>query len=430
MYKCNKCENTSAMKLWKCPSCGAFGSFVEEIKSFNNSKSKHSVKTGSVLKSGRNEKISFLKLGDAELNRIFQRWIKQGGMYLLWWEPGIGKSTILLQIILDVLNNNPSNIWYFSGEESVEQINDRLDRIGEGKENNVSNLSVYHTMRLEDILSTIEENKHNFMVVDSIQTIYTENTDSVAGSPSQVRYCTEKLSEFAKANKITCFVVGHVTKWWEIAGPKYLEHIVDAVLYLEWDRFGQYRFLRTKKNRFWRSDETGIFEMTLFGLQAVYDLKDKLIWAMWNTVSGSLLTVGIDNGRPVIINLEVLLNKTKGNYPKRVALWVDGNRLDIIIAIMEKYLNINLGFVDIFVNLPGEFVFKDSWLDLAIAVAIYSQYKDKVIDKNSIFLGEIWLWGQILKSKFHDKRKKELPEGFALVDFDSMKNIVEIGNVV
>jgi len=430
MYKCKKCENTSAMKLWKCPSCGSFGSFVEERNSFDKTKSKHSIKTGSVLKSGINEKISFLKLENMELNRIFQRWIKQGGMYLLWGEPGIGKSTILLQIILDVLNNNPSNIWYFSGEESEEQINDRLERIGEWKEKNISNLAIYHTMKLEDIISTVEENGHNFMIIDSIQTIYTENTDSVAGSPSQVKYCTEKLSEFSKSHKITCFVVGHVTKWWEIAWPKYLEHIVDCVLYLEGDRFGQYRFLRTKKNRFGRSDETGIFEMTLFGLQAVYDLKDKLIGSMWNTVSGSLLTVWIDNGRPVIINLEVLLNKTKWNYPKRVALGVDGNRLDIIIAIMEKYLNINLWFVDIFVNLPGEFVFKDSWLDLAIAVAIYSQYKDKIIDKNTIFLGEIWLWGQILKSKLHDKRKKELPKGFHLVDFDSMKNIVEIGNVV
>jgi len=200
-------------------------------------------------------------------------------------------------------------------------------------------------------------------------------------------------------------------------------------MYLEGDRYGQYRFLRAKKNRFWPSDEVGIFEMSLFGLQPVYDLKDRIVGAANVTTPGNVLTVGIDNGRPVLVHLEVLLNKANGKFPQRVCQWVDQKRLQIVIAILERYLKINLSFFDIYVNIPGEFVFRDTGLDLALATAIYSQAKGKIVDKELVFLGELWLWGQVLPTKLHNKRSNDVKD-FTLIDNERMKYITELPNII
>ena len=241
-----------------------------------------------------------------------------------------------------------------------------------------------------------------------------------------MKFVSEKISEFCKKNGVSAFIIWHITKWWEIAWPKYLEHIVDVVLYLEWDRFWQYRFLRAKKNRFWPADEVWIFEMTLFWLRPVYDIKQRIIQTAQTSIPWSVLTIWIDNWRPVLVNLEVLLNKTKYKYPQRVAIWIDSNRLNLVIAILERYLWLKLNLFDIFVNIPWEWKFYDSWLDLALAAAILWQYKDKVIDKSKVFVGEIWLGWQILPSKLHKKRIKEMPDWFELIDYQKLKNIVEI----
>lgn len=369
----------------------------------------------------------FVPLSDPELVRLFPKGLKQWGIYLLWGEPGIGKSTIALQII----HQMPGvRIAYFSGEEQSDQIVDRQQRIEDKESADMPEYDIFHANHLEDILLTAETGQYDLIVIDSIQTIYSENLDGTSGSPAQVKYCAEKIADLCKKKNITALIIGHVTKGGEIAGPKYLEHLVDAVLYLEGDRYGQYRVLRCIKNRFWSTDEVAIFEMTLFGLKPVFDLKQRIIGSANLTIPGSVLTVGIDNGRPVVVHLEVLLNKTQWKYPVRQAVGVDAKRVDLILAILERYLKANLGRFDVFVNIPGEFSFKDSWLDLAIAAAIYSQFKNKVVDKNLLFLGEIWLGGQILPTKLHDKRKKEMADTMTIIDHERIKHIAELVNVI
>ncbi len=443
MYKCKNCWYTSAVKLWKCPECWSFWSFEEDqtiISNKTKSKKKQITKWQTLTFEKEKIKTEYFPIQEAEFQRIFSKWIKKWWIYLLAWEPGIWKSTIILQII----NQLPKNlkIWYFSGEENVEQILERAMRISDENKQKIpydsnfwpqhtsSDFKIYHSTILEDILTTIEVENFDFVVFDSIQTIYSNQIDSPAGSVSQVKFVSEKISEFSKKNNITSFIIGHITKWWEIAWPKYLEHIVDVVLYLEWDRFGQYRFLRAKKNRFWPSDEVWIFEMTLFGLQPVYDIKQRILQSAKTSIPGNVLTVWIDNARPVLVNLEVLLNKTNYKYPKRTAIWVDSSRLDLVIAILERYLKFKLWYFDIFVNIPWEWKFYDAGLDLAIAAAILWQYKNKLIDKNKVFIGEIWLGWQILPSKLHTKRIKEIPEWFEIIDHNKIKNIVELENIV
>lgn len=291
-------------------------------------------------------------------------------------------------------------------------------------------MDIFHANHLEDILLTAETGWYEVMIIDSVQTIYSENLEGASGSPAQVKYCAEKIAELCKKKNITALIIGHVTKWGEIAGPKYLEHLVDVVLYLEWDRYGQYRILRCMKNRFGSTDEVAIFEMTLFGLKPVYDLKERIVGSANLTIPWSVLTVWIDNWRPVVVHLEVLLNKTQWKYPVRQVVGVDAKRVDLIVAILERYLKANLGRFDIFVNIPWEFSFKDSGLDLAIAAAIYSQFKNKVVDKNLIFLGEIGLWWQILPTKLHEKRSKEMWDDMTVIDHKRIKHIAELVNVI
>jgi len=443
MYSCNVCWYSSATKLGKCPQCWSFGSFVEvaNSKAAKGKSTKHIVHAGTILdKNAASTKSHFRKLSNTELQRVLQQGVKQGGIYLLWGEPGIGKSTIILQILQDLLAHNDIQIQYFTGEEQPNQIMSRWERLSQSsvipteaegsqsqdkrfldsallhsKWQSVDHMQLYHSTHIEDILTTAESTQPDLIIIDSIQTIYSEHTDSSAGSPNQVKYCSEKLSEYGKQNNCTVIIIGHVTKGGEIAWPKYLEHIVDVVLYLEWDRFGQLRFLRSQKNRFGHTDDSGIFEMTLFGLQPVYDIKDRILQAA-SSMPGSVLSIGLDNGRPVVTNVEVLLNRTQFKFPQRNCIGVDHKRVDLVIAILERYLKINLWLFDIFVNVPGEFDFRDSGLDLAIAAGIYSQYTNAQAPKDTIFLGELALSGKVVKSRLHDKRAKEVPEGFVLQD--------------
>ncbi len=432
MYKCQKCGYTSAIKLGKCPNCWEFGSFVQDEQATKPTKSKKKkLAKWAVLEFNKASiKDLYFSLWEKEILRILPQGIKKWGVYLLWWEPGIGKSTIVLQLLDDLLAKKPDlKIGYFSWEEHQAQIAERLKRLNLKNIKLGQNLNVYYSSVLEDVLTTAQMQGFDLIIFDSIQTIYSNQVDSPAWSVSQVKLVAEKISEFAKSKGVTSFVIGHITKWGEIAWPKYLEHIVDVVLYLEGDRFGQYRFLRAKKNRFGPADEVGIFEMTLFGLQPVYDMKQRILEWVKTSVPGSVLTVGIDNGRPVLVSLEVLLNKTNYKYPKRVAIGIDSSRLDLVVAILERYLNIKLGYFDIFVNIPGEFRFYDSWLDLAIAAAIYGQYKNKILPSDTVRIGEIGLGWQVLPTKLHQKRKKEA-EGFNVVDFETLKNIVELPGIV
>ena len=416
MYICSNCGYTTITKLWRCPECGQFGTFVQEKKE------KWKNDSGVVLQENKNNENKFYDLKNEELKRVFTNWIKSSGVYLLWGHPWVGKSTIVLQILESLQSN--INIAYFSGEEESSAVYNRYKRLFDKN----PNFSIFHSTSLEDILSTIEEKNIDLFILDSVQTIYSDQTTGVAGSVNQVKYCSEKLSEFCKKNNVASIIIGHITKSWEIAWPKYLEHIVDVVAYLEWDRFGEYRFLRTYKNRFWGTDDVAIFQMTSKGLIPAYNMKDELKKDL-QSIPWTLLGVWIDNGRAVLTTIEVLVNKTKYKFPKRSAIWVDSGRLEMIIAVLERYMWVNLWFVDIFVNIPWEFKFFDSWLDLAIAMGILSAYENKIIDTNNVFIWEISLSGKINKTKFHKKRENEAKD-FNVVDFNSVKNIRELRNFI
>ena len=408
MYICSNCGYKTITKLWKCPECGQFGTFTKE-------ESTSISQTWQILTSTIWEN-KFFDLDNKEFKRVFTNWIKSNGVYLLGGHPGVGKSTLVLQLINSLKDN--LNIWYFSWEEESSAIISRFKRLF----NKQPDFKIYHSTNLEDILQTAKYEKLNCIIIDSIQTIYSNSISSPAWSVNQVKYCSEKISEFSKKNNIASIIIWHITKSWEIAWPKYLEHIVDVVAYLEWDKFWEYRFLRTQKNRFGPTNDVAIFQMTQKGLQPVYNLKENLL-AQKEQIPGTIFTVWIDNGRPVLTMLEVLLNKTNYKFPKRTTIWVDPNRVELIIAILERYLNLNLSFYDLFINIPGEFKFMDSGLDLAIAAGILSAYKN--IPTNKVFLWEISLSGKITKSKFHDKRKKEA-DTLPVVDFETIKYIKDL----
>lgn len=430
MYVCSTCHHGSPVKLGKCPSCGSFGTFMLDpthTKSIIKS-SKHTLQTWHDLRQhspslGLKASSVLRPIQDKEFCRIFQQGIKQGWMYLLGGEPGIGKSTVTLQIIYELITHSPTlRICYITGEEQESQVMERRQRITSTN----SSLIIFQSTHIEDIATTIASREYDIVVIDSIQTVYSTGLEASAGSPQQVRYCAEKLSEVTKQSATTCFIVWHVTKGWEIAWPKYLEHIVDVVLSIEGDRYGHLRFLKSLKNRFGHTEDTAVFEMTNQGLRAVHDLTSHVLSNHHIGSPGTVLSIWLDNGRPILVTVEVLLNKVYGKYPERNVVWCDPKRVNLVVAILEKYLKINLAAFDLFVNIPGEWKLYESWLDLALAAAIWSQAKNKSLDPHLVRVGELGLAGQVSPTKLHPKRLRELPAGYTIIDRKSMKSITQL----
>ncbi len=382
-------------------------------------------KKGAVLDASEsNLSGKFYALEHRELNRVFWSWVKQAWVYLLAGEPGIGKSTLMLQLI-DVIqqSNTTLSIAYFSAEEHPSHVKDRRERVIQTSH---TTMNIFHTSQVEDIAATTKEQQFDLIIVDSVQTIHAWSVDSPAWSPNQVRQASEVLTGLAKKEQVTTFIIGHVTKWWEIAWPKYLEHIVDVVMYLEWDKDGHLRFLRTKKNRFWPTDDVWIFEMAVNGLQPVYNLQERILQQISTDSPGSVLSIALDSWRPVLVQVEALLNKTSWKYPVRRCIGVDSKRVDMIIAILSKYLKMDVTFTDIFINIPWETTYTDAGLDLAIAAAIYSQYKNATIARTNVFAGEITLSGQIKQTKQHKKRSNEVGDAFTMIDHLWINHIVKL----
>jgi len=419
MYNCNKCWYKNTLLLWRCPSCKEFWTFIKEEKnSIDERKWSKKWIWGNIIEHKENVVLQgYLNLNNKEILRVFWKWIKKWGIYLLWWEPGVWKSTLMLQILWWLEN---INIWYFSWEENEDQITDRANRL------NIKNFDVYNAYILEDIFATIEDKKYEFIIIDSIQTVYSKNLDNIWWSIIQIKYCAERITEFFKKRWITCIIIWHITKDWELWWPKYLEHIVDWVMYLEWDRWWNYRFLRAKKNRFWPSDEVWIFEMKENWLIAVHDYKERVLKTfegqVWNT-----LWIWIDNWRPILVSIEILITKNKGKFPQRNSIWYDKDRLNLLIAVLDKHLWLDtLSEHDIFLNIPWEIKFKDTWLDLAIALALYwAIYNVRFNDY--IFIWELTLMWKIQKTSFHIKRLKE-GQDFNCIDATKYVSIKELIN--
>jgi len=433
MYSCSWCQHSSHTKMGKCPQCGSFWTFVlDQNIQVSGTKKKNGKRKGqwkslsaySMWKRTR-ENRSFA-LEHKELNRLFNGWVRASGVYLLWGEPWIGKSTLSLQILNKLAENSQAcRIAYFSAEEHPDHVWQRYRRLF-GKDIRIP-FDLFHSHRCEDIIVTTRESKYDVIIVDSIQTITSPDSDAIAWSPAQVRSSSELLQHMAKESNTAVLIIGHVTKGGEIAWPKYLEHIVDVVMYLEWDKDSQLRFLRSKKNRFWSADEVGIFDMTPQWLQAVYNLKERIIEESDSPTIWSVLSVWIDNGRPVLVRVEALLNESYGKFPVRRAIGVDSKRLDLVIAILEKYCNLQLKFLDIYVNIPWERYFRDSGLDLAIAAAIMSQYKDICVGHDRLFIGEIALSGKVSPSTGHTKRVKDFMADMSIYDHKNLTSLSQLG---
>ncbi len=395
-YTCNQCGYESSKWNGKCPSCGAWNSFEEEL----SEKAVGSARSSSADAADLSDSIFELAdigidtdvrydTGLTELNRVLGGGLVKGSLVLLGGEPGIGKSTILLQIC-QYLGEDHS-ILYVSGEESARQIKLRAQRLGVDTEN----LYILTSTDAESISETIASAAPDIAIIDSIQTMSINRISSSPGSLTQVRECTNLFMHTAKNQEIPIIIVGHVNKDGAIAGPKVMEHIVDAVLCFEGERHQSYRLLRAVKNRFGSTNEIGVFEMIDKGLREVSNPSQMLLAGRPHNVSGCCVACIMEGSRPILAEVQALASKTSYSAPRRMATGFDFNRLNIIIAVLEKRLGIFMSSLDIYLNIVGGFKLDEPAGDLPVAMALYSGIMDKQIDEELIAFGEIGLGGEI-----------------------------------
>lgn len=399
------CENCGAeYSRWsgKCNNCDTWNSLVErQAKSKAQSRSSH-LDTHRIkdVQSNHNIKKSRIKTDLKDLDAVLGGGFVEAGVYLLAGQPGAGKSTILLQISASCVKNQ-KKVLYISGEESLNQITSRSKRV----DSTLSDLEVAVSNNADDIAGAISKGQYDLIIVDSIQTISTDAVGSSAGSISQVSNCAHILISAAKASKTTLIIVGHITKDGNIAGPKILEHLVDCVLQLEVET-DELRFIRAIKNRYGPTSELAIFEMVETGLRLLKDPSQFLL-SERTTNDGSVILATVDGQRPLLIEVQALVNKSNFGYPKRTAVGFDINRLYIIVAILEKHTKLKLQDADIYVNIVGGLRLKDPGADLAVAMAIASASTGYRLKDNAIVFGELGLTGEVRRVQAVDRRIKE-----------------------
>jgi DNA repair protein RadA/Sms len=394
-FFCTNCGNESTKWIGRCPGCNEWNTYVEEIISKENSNPNQStfkdfsVKTKPVkLTEVKQNDISRFYSDDPEFNRVLGGGIVPGSIVLIGGEPGIGKSTLLLQIALSLKD---LKILYVSGEESVEQIKMRADRI------NVKNdsLYLYSETCTQTIFEQVKAIEPNLIIIDSVQTVYSQHILSASGSISQVRECAGEFQRLAKETNIPVILIGHINKEGEIAGPKLLEHIVDTVLQFEGDRNYTHRLLRTIKNRFGSALELGVYEMKSHGLQPVINPSDILLGNRDEALSGVAIASTMEGMRPLMIEVQALVANAVYGNPQRSSIGFDTRRLYMLRAILEKRGGFQLSNKDVFLNLAGGIKVSDPALDLAVLAAIISSYKDEEISNNTAFCAEVGLSGEI-----------------------------------
>lgn len=396
VYTCNQCGYESSKWNGKCPSCGAWNSFEEELAESPVTGSRTSSQGGADLSDsileleeiGTGSEIRY-DTGAGELNRVLGGGLVKGSLVLLGGEPGIGKSTLLLQICQYL--GEEHSVLYISGEESARQIKLRAERLGVDTEN----LYILTATDAESVAETIASSAPDIAIIDSIQTMTINRITSAAGSLTQVRECTNLFMHTAKSLEIPVIIVGHVNKDGAIAGPKVMEHIVDAVLYFEGERHQSYRLLRAVKNRFGSTNEIGVFEMIDKGLREVANPSQMLLEGRPIGVSGTCVACVIEGSRPVLAEVQALASKTSYSAPRRMATGFDFNRLNILIAVLEKRLGIYMGSLDVYLNIVGGFRLDEPASDLPVAMALYSGIIDKPVPADVVSFGEIGLGGEI-----------------------------------
>ncbi|MCH5336125.1 MAG: DNA repair protein RadA [Campylobacter sp.] len=404
LFECEACGNQQSKWLGKCPECGAWDSFIElkseqikVLKELANSSLKASEAV--CIENVELEKFSRLDTGDEELNLVLGGGLVEGSLVLIGGSPGVGKSTLLLKIASNLAKKG-KKVLYISGEESKAQIKLRANRL----EANTPNLFLLTELCFENILEELYKNDYSVLIVDSIQTLYSNKIASAAGSISQVRELTFELMKVSKTRNISTFIVGHITKEGSIAGPRVLEHMVDVVLYFEGDTTKEIRLLRGFKNRFGGVSEVGIFEMTQRGLISAKDLANRF-FTRGKASAGSALGVVMEGSRALVLEIQALV--CESSYPKRSATGYEKNRLDMLLALLERKLEIPLGHYDVFINVSGGVKISETAADLAVVAAIISSFKNRPLSKDSVFIGELSLNGEIRDVFSLDTRLKE-----------------------
>lgn len=394
VFSCQNCGYQSPKWQGKCPDCGAWNSFTEEEYRLAGEAKRQGLlrKIDPVLLSSIDvEEKSRFQIGIAELDRVLGGGIVQGSVILIGGDPGIGKSTICLQISNNLANNG-LKILYVSGEESVHQTKMRANRLSTKSQDN---LYIVHQNDLLLIMEYIDKLKPQLVVIDSIQVLFNSSLSSSPGSVSQVRDCASQLTQFAKTNNISLIIIGHVTKEGTLAGPRVLEHIVDTVLYFEGERYSLYRILRAVKNRFGSTNEIGVFEMSSGGLMQVDNPSWIFLSQRPKDVSGSSISCIMEGTRPLLVEVQSLISKSNFGYARRKSQGIDYNRLSMLIAILEKRLGLQLEDKDVFLNIAGGIKVVDPAVDLAVIASIASSYYDKTIFPDIIFLGEVGLASEV-----------------------------------
>ena len=427
-FICQNCGYETFKWLGKCPSCNEWNSFVEEIY-----EKKNIVKVD--LKNVSVEKLMDVKIDKEdrivtniqELDRVLGGGIVEGSLILVGGDPGIGKSTLLIQVA-SILTNNDLKVLYVSGEESPKQVKMRAERLNLKSDE----LFILSETNLDIIKNTIDSIPPDILIVDSIQTVYDPNITSAPGSVSQVREATHTFMKISKKEGIATFIVGHVTKDGSIAGPKVLEHMVDTVLYFEGEMYQSYRMLRAVKNRFGSTNEIGMFEMRDIGLIEVENPSEVLISGRPVNTSGTVVVPSIEGTRPMLVEIQSLVSSTAFGMPRRATMGIDYNRAILMIAVLEKKLAYNMQNCDVYINIVGGLQTKEPAMDLGIIISIASSYGDLAIDSKTIVMGEVGLTGEVRRVSFIDKRIYEAVKlGFkkAIIPKINMKDMNKIDGI-
>ena len=406
IFFCQNCGYESAKWQGQCPGCREWNTFVEEMVAAATAK-KHTgrrlpLEQASRLSQVEMNKESRITTGYKELDRVLGGGIVQGSLVLVGGDPGIGKSTLLLQVCRN-LTALGQVVLYVSGEESLQQIKMRAERIGEFKKD----LALLCETNLDLIEQVIEREKPEAIIVDSIQTMYREDVNSAPGSVSQVREATNSFMQIAKGLGITVFLVGHVTKEGVVAGPRVLEHMVDTVLYFEGDRYASYRILRGVKNRFGSTNEIGVFEMGENGLCEVANPSEYMLSGKPEGASGSIVACAMEGTRPILVEVQALVCRTSFGIPRRTAVGTDINRVNLLMAVIEKRLGMALGDWDAYVNIAGGIRMSEPAIDLAVVLAVLSSKKDIPLGEKTIAFGEVGLSGEIRAVSMTKQRVQE-----------------------
>lgn len=402
VFFCQECGGEQAKWLGRCPDCGAWNSFVEAPVERGTTRAANAPLPKAEpqsLPTITADRVARITVDYEEFNRVLGGGIVPGSLILIGGEPGIGKSTLLAQVS-SALVRTIGTVLYISGEESVQQIKLRADRLGI----DTPGLYLLAETSLDDAMAAMERLQPRAVVIDSIQTMALDALESAAGSVSQVRECAVRLQRWAKARHVPVFLVGHVTKEGAIAGPRVLEHIVDCVLYLEGERFHSYRLLRSTKNRFGSTHEVGVFEMQGDGLVEVLNPSAAFLAERSPTTTGSAVTVTMEGTRPILVEIQALTSPTTPGLARRTANGIDPNRLHLLTAVLTKRVGLNLSAQDIFVNVVGGLKIGEPAADLAVALAIVSSYRDIALDHDLVYLGEVGLGGE-LRSTGHVERR-------------------------